>query len=110
MQQLVAAAHDAHGEQSEAAHDHRDRQSRPAREHPARTGVQQDVGGQRQNAPLRPKLNDVVVQMRDAKSRRVVLAIERIDLFDIRRTDAQQRIVFDDLDAGLNHPDAVEIR
>ena len=47
--------------------------------------------------------------MRDAKPRGIVHPVKGVDLFDIRRTDAEERMVLDDFNARLNHPDAIEI-
>src|SRR5581483_1143984 len=46
--------------------------------------VQQDVRSEREDPALGPQLHDIVVKMRDPKTRRVVPAIKRIHLFYIR--------------------------
>src|ERR1043165_2182051 len=77
---------------------------------PQKKRDEDDVRGERENAPLRPELNEVVVQVRDAEPRRVRLAVERIDLFHVAGADAEDGEVLDDLDAALEHADAVEVR
>ena len=72
-------------------------------------GHQQDISSHREHASFSPELHEIVVQMRDAKPRGIVHPVKGVDLFDIRRTDAEERMVLDDFNARLNHPDAIEI-
>src|SRR5438128_9562627 len=73
-------------------------------------GHQQNISSHREHASFSPELYEIVVQMRDAKPRSIGHPVEGVDLFDIRRTDAEERMVLDDFNARLNHPDAIEIR
>src|SRR5205823_4027308 len=75
---------DRHTDLGKAAH----RAIPASRALPQEKAEKDDVRRNREYAALSPELDEVVVQMRNPKARRVRLSIERINLFDIRGADA----------------------